>query len=134
MVHVDARLREATIAVLHERGGDGLTLERVAEVAGRARTTLWRQGLTRDALIEALAGGLAEDFRSSMFPILTAGGTRPGPPPRRGPAPPGGGPRPRPPLARAPSALRPARPPPAPPARDRRGIPPGAGARPASGL
>jgi AcrR family transcriptional regulator len=75
MVQVDARLREATIAVLHERGWDGLTLERVAEVAGRARSTLWRQGLTREALVEALAGALAEDFRNAMFPVLTAGGT-----------------------------------------------------------
>src|SRR5689334_10371380 len=50
--NVDARLREATIAVLHERGWDGLTLERVAEVSGRARSTLWRQGLTREALCE----------------------------------------------------------------------------------
>src|SRR3954452_15508535 len=72
---VDPKVMAATIAVLRERGWDGLTLERVAEVAGRARTTLWRQGLTRDALIQALAGGLADDFRSSMFPILTAGGT-----------------------------------------------------------
>jgi len=75
MVQVDARLREATIAVLHERGWDGLTLERVAEVAGRARSTLWRQGLTREALVEALAGALAEDFRNAMYPVLTAGGT-----------------------------------------------------------
>src|SRR5207237_10295917 len=75
MVHVDARLREATIAVLHERGWDGLTLERVAEVAGRARSTLWRQGLTREALIGALVGTLAEDFRDAMYPVLTAGGT-----------------------------------------------------------
>jgi AcrR family transcriptional regulator len=75
MVQVDARLREATIAVLHERGWDGLTLERVAEVAGRARSTLWRQGLTREALVEALAGTLAEDFRNAMYPVLTAGGT-----------------------------------------------------------
>jgi len=75
MVQVDERLREATIAVLHERGWDGLTLERVAEVAGRARSTLWRQGLTREALVEALAGELAEDFRKTMYPVLTAGGT-----------------------------------------------------------
>jgi AcrR family transcriptional regulator len=75
MVQVDARLREATINVLHERGWDGLTLERVAEVAGRARSTLWRQGLTREALIGALVGELAEDFRDAMYPVLTAGGT-----------------------------------------------------------
>ena len=71
----DEQLRRATIEVLHERGFAGLTLERVAEVAGRARSTLWRQGLTRDALILALVGDLAEDFRATMYPVLTSGGT-----------------------------------------------------------
>jgi AcrR family transcriptional regulator len=72
---VSRELHEATIAVLREWGWDGLTLERVAEAAGRARSTLWRQGLTRDVLVTALVGGLAADFRESMFPILTTGGT-----------------------------------------------------------
>jgi AcrR family transcriptional regulator len=72
---VDEELRRATIAVLRERGWDGLTLERVAEAAGRARSTLWRQGLSREALVTALTGELAEDFRASMYPVLTAGGT-----------------------------------------------------------
>jgi AcrR family transcriptional regulator len=72
---IDEDLRRATIEVLRERGWDGLTLERVAEVAGRARSTLWRQGLTRDALIAALVGELAEDFRATMYPILTSSGT-----------------------------------------------------------
>lgn len=75
VVHVDEQLRSATIEVLRERGWDGLTLERVAEVAGRARSTLWRQGLDLDALIGALVGELAADFRATMYPILTAGGT-----------------------------------------------------------
>lgn len=72
---VDGSLRAATIQVLAERGWDGLTLERVAEVAGRARSTLWRQGLTREALITGLTLGLAEDFRQAMYPVLTAPGT-----------------------------------------------------------
>src|ERR1700751_3305380 len=99
---VDEELRRATIAVLHERGWSGLTLERVAEVAGRARSTLWRQGLGREPLLGgavggvgaggprpplgrrglgreqllgALVGELAADFRAAMYPILTAGGT-----------------------------------------------------------
>ncbi len=72
---VSQQLHEATIAVLRERGWDGLTLERVAEAAGRARSTLWRQGLTREVLVTALAGELAADFRETMFPILTTGGT-----------------------------------------------------------
>jgi AcrR family transcriptional regulator len=74
-IRLDPELRQATIAVLGERGWDGLTLERVAEKVGRARSTLWRQGLTRDLLIQGLLGELAEDFRGSMFPILTAEGT-----------------------------------------------------------
>lgn len=72
---VDPELRQATVTVLRERGWKGLTLERVAEVAGRARSTLWRQGLTREALIDALVGTLADDFQSSMYPILTSEGT-----------------------------------------------------------
>src|SRR3954447_21051325 len=72
---VDAGLRDATISVLRERGWEGLTLERVAEVAGRARSTLWRQGLTVHLLVDALGGALARDFRDTMYPILTGGGS-----------------------------------------------------------
>jgi len=74
-VRIDETLREATIAVLRESGFEGLTLERVAEVAGRARSTLWRRGLTRAVLVEALVGELAADFRATMYPILTSPGT-----------------------------------------------------------
>jgi AcrR family transcriptional regulator len=72
---IDESVRRATIRVLREHGFAGLTLERVAEVAGRARSTLWRQGLTRDALILGLVGDLADDFRATMYPVLTSGGT-----------------------------------------------------------
>jgi len=72
---VSRELHEATIAVLSEHGWEGLTLERVAEAAGRARTTLWRQGLTLEVLVGSLVGELAADFRDTMFPILTGGGT-----------------------------------------------------------
>jgi AcrR family transcriptional regulator len=72
---VDEGLRRATIEVLRERGFSGLTLERVAEVGGRARSTLWRQGLSREVLIGALVGELAEDFRQTMYPVLTSGGS-----------------------------------------------------------
>ena len=72
---VDEQLRRATLTVLRERGWDGLTLERVAEVAGRARSTLWRQGLSRETLIESLVGELAADFRASMYPVLTSSGS-----------------------------------------------------------
>jgi AcrR family transcriptional regulator len=71
---VDEELRRATIAVLRERGWEGLTLERVAVAAGRARSTLWRQGLTLEILVGALVGELATDFRNTMYPILTSAG------------------------------------------------------------
>src|SRR5207245_1902769 len=72
---VDRELRQATIAVLREHGWEGLTLERVAEAAGRARSTLWRQGLTLDVLLEALVGQLADDFQAALYPVLTSDGT-----------------------------------------------------------
>src|SRR5215475_150142 len=74
-VRIDEGLRQATIEVLGESGFSGLTLERVAEVAGRARSTLWRRGFTREALVQALVGELAADFRATMYPILTSHGT-----------------------------------------------------------
>jgi AcrR family transcriptional regulator len=73
--HVDGELHRATIAVLREQGWEGLTLERVAQASGRARSTLWRQGLTLEVLVSALVGELAADFRETMYPILTSGGS-----------------------------------------------------------
>ena len=72
---IEPALRDATILVLREQGWDGLTLERVADVAGRARSTLWRQGVTRDVLVGALIGEVAADFKGAMFPILTSPGS-----------------------------------------------------------
>jgi AcrR family transcriptional regulator len=72
---LDADMRRATIEALRESGWSGFTLERVAELAGRARSTLWRQGLSRDVLLQALVGELAADFRAAIYPVLTSGGT-----------------------------------------------------------
>jgi AcrR family transcriptional regulator len=72
---VDDDLYRATVAVLGEAGWDGLTLERVAERAGRSRVTLWRNGVSRDSLLQGLLHRLAEDFRDAMLPVLTAAGT-----------------------------------------------------------
>ena len=68
-------VRQATLAVLRERGWDGLTLERVAEVGGPRALDALAAGLTREVLIQGLLGELVDDFRASMFPILTAEGT-----------------------------------------------------------
>jgi AcrR family transcriptional regulator len=72
---VDDRWHEATVGVLAEVGWDGLTLERVAERAGRSRVTLWRNGVTRESLLDGLLRRLAEDYRDAMLPVLTAPGS-----------------------------------------------------------
>jgi AcrR family transcriptional regulator len=72
---VDDGLYQAAVAVLADTGWDGLTLERVAERAGRSRVTLWRNGITRESLLEGLLRRLAEDYRDAMLPVLTAAGS-----------------------------------------------------------
>lgn len=76
MLHdVHDELVPATIAVLGEVGWDGLTLEKVAERAGRSRVTLWRNGVSRESLLETLLRRLAADYREAMLPVLVASGT-----------------------------------------------------------
>jgi AcrR family transcriptional regulator len=70
----DQRLLSATTAVLNEWGWDGLTLERVADTAGLSRVTLWRQGVSKERLVDGLLTRLATDYRDAMFAVLTAAG------------------------------------------------------------
>jgi AcrR family transcriptional regulator len=72
---VDPRVLDATISVLADGGWDQLSLARVAEAAGVSRVTLWRQGITRELLIDALLVELSSDYRDSMWDVLTASGT-----------------------------------------------------------
>lgn len=68
----DPRLLQATISVLDETGWDGITLERVAERAGRSRSTIWRQGVTLESLLAALLDEMADDFRTALWPLLNS--------------------------------------------------------------
>jgi AcrR family transcriptional regulator len=72
VAQVGPKLLDATVAVLGDVGWDGLSLERVAERAGISRVTLWRQGVTKEALVHALLERLSEDYRDAMWPVLTA--------------------------------------------------------------
>jgi AcrR family transcriptional regulator len=72
---MEPALLDATIELLADAGWERLSLERVAERAGMSRVTLWRQGITRDSLVDALLERLTEDYRRSLWPILTAPGT-----------------------------------------------------------
>lgn len=68
----DPQLLKATISVLAETGWEGITLERVAERAGRSRSTVWRQGVTLEILLAALLDEMADDFRRSLWPLLNS--------------------------------------------------------------
>ncbi len=51
------------------------TLERIAEEAGLSRVTLYRRGVTREAVLSALADGILDEHRRALWPALTARGT-----------------------------------------------------------
>jgi AcrR family transcriptional regulator len=72
---VDDRLLDAAIEVLESHGYEGLTLERVAEAAGRSRVTLWRQQVTQDALIDGLLARLTRDYRDAVWSAVVDAGT-----------------------------------------------------------
>jgi len=72
---MDDRLLDAVVVILAEHGVGGLTLERVAERAGRSRVTLWRQGVTQDSLIDGLLSRLTRDYRDAMWSVLADSGT-----------------------------------------------------------
>jgi AcrR family transcriptional regulator len=74
---IDPTVLEATIAVLAKHGWEGLTLERVAETAEVSRPTLWRRGITRELLIQALLSRLADTYREAMLgAVLSEGNGR----------------------------------------------------------
>jgi AcrR family transcriptional regulator len=68
----DAELLDAAASVLADGGVKRFTLERVATAANRSRATIWRQGVTVEALLDGLLERLADDYRSTLWPVLTA--------------------------------------------------------------
>jgi AcrR family transcriptional regulator len=69
---VNGDLLDAAAEVLADGGVKRLTLERVASAAARSRATIWRQGVTVEGLLDGLLQRLADDYRSTIWPVLTA--------------------------------------------------------------
>jgi AcrR family transcriptional regulator len=74
-LRVESTLLDAAEAILIERGFEGISLERVADRAGRSRVTLWRQGITKDVLVTGLLQRLADDFQREFWPVINGTGT-----------------------------------------------------------
>jgi AcrR family transcriptional regulator len=72
---VDDALLDATESILVERGIDGVSLERVAQRVDRSRVTLWRQGVTKETLVNGLLQRLADDFQKAFWPVVNAPGS-----------------------------------------------------------
>ena len=72
---LDAAVLAAGRRALARHGAGRTTLERIAEEAGLSRVTLYRRGVTRDAVVAALAAGVVEDYRAALWPALTARGS-----------------------------------------------------------
>jgi AcrR family transcriptional regulator len=71
----DTRLLQGARRTLVRHGWEGATLQRLADEAGVSRMTLHRRGISRDALLAALAEQLEGEYREALWPALTAPGT-----------------------------------------------------------
>ena len=66
---------DAGVSALRKFGYAGATVERIAGEAGLSRVTLHRRGVSKDAVLEALAERGAARYREALWPALTADGT-----------------------------------------------------------
>jgi AcrR family transcriptional regulator len=72
---MDESLLEGARAVLERHGLGGATMERIATQAGTSRMTLHRHGISKAAILQALAERLQGEYREAMWPALVADGT-----------------------------------------------------------
>jgi AcrR family transcriptional regulator len=72
---IDQTLLDATAAAITRWGLGEVTLDRVAAEAGMSRATIYRRGVSREQLIEALTVEAADTYSRAMLPALSAPGT-----------------------------------------------------------
>jgi AcrR family transcriptional regulator len=74
-VSIDAALIDATEAAIARWGLPDTTLERIADAAGMSRATIYRRGVSRGQLVEALTARAAEEIRRALWPALSGADT-----------------------------------------------------------
>ncbi len=72
---LDDAVLVAAAQVIASHGWHDFTLERVAEAAGLSRVTLYRRGITKDVLVDALTVGAAQAWQAALWPALTGSGS-----------------------------------------------------------
>jgi AcrR family transcriptional regulator len=72
---IDTRLLDGARRAVARHGWEGTTLQRLAEEAGLSRMTLHRRGVSRSAVLAALAEQIEREYREALWPALTAPGT-----------------------------------------------------------
>lgn len=72
--HVTRELLDATAEAIARWGLSEVNLERIADQSGMSRATIYRRGVTRDALIEALTLEVADTYSREMLPALARPG------------------------------------------------------------
>ena len=75
MSPIGPELLDAAAEAVARWGVGGLTLERVAAEAGMSRATIYRRGVTREDLVEALTVEAADTYTKAMLPALARPGT-----------------------------------------------------------
>jgi len=71
---MDAAIVDGARSALERHGPAGATMERIAAAAGTSRMTLHRRGISRPAILSALARQLEREYREAMWPALVADG------------------------------------------------------------
>jgi AcrR family transcriptional regulator len=71
---VPPHIVDAAQHVLAQDGLAAATLERISSAAGVSRMTLHRRGLSKQAILRAIAERLERDYREAIWPALVAKG------------------------------------------------------------
>ncbi|MEJ7833422.1 MAG: helix-turn-helix domain-containing protein [Nocardioides sp.] len=72
---LDDEVLHAAAEVIASYGWHDFTLDRVAQAAGVSRVTLYRRGITKEVLVDALTVGAAQAWQAALWPALTGPGT-----------------------------------------------------------
>ncbi len=74
MPSLDDSLIDAAQRAFAQHGYHGTSAERIAQEAGVSRVTLHRRGVTKEAILDALAQRATRRYQEALWPALTASG------------------------------------------------------------